>query len=272
MSWMDEAWRLIDRPTVATTLNSAPPMVFVTISGAHCYGFASADSDIDVRGVFILPLEDLIGLREPRDNLSFTRTVNGTELDFVAHDLRKFAHMMTRHNGLVLEQLYSPLVFYADFEILNELRGLGLGCLTTGLYRHYFGFARGRRKRLREPGATVKHLLYAYRALMTGIHVLQGHGIEANINVLNEHFRLPQIADLVARKSAGSENQHLGQDELSIHELELDHLEVSLQVAHEKSRLPDEPTTDRELNDCIIRIRLAQSGAAMPNDRPGMDG
>ena len=46
MSWMDESWRLIDRPTVAITLDSTPPMAFVIINGAHCYGFASADSDI----------------------------------------------------------------------------------------------------------------------------------------------------------------------------------------------------------------------------------
>ncbi len=31
------------------------PLLFVTISGAHLYGFPSADSDFDLRGVHILP-------------------------------------------------------------------------------------------------------------------------------------------------------------------------------------------------------------------------
>ena len=32
------------------------PLVFATISGAHLYGFPSADSDYDLRGVHLLPL------------------------------------------------------------------------------------------------------------------------------------------------------------------------------------------------------------------------
>ena len=32
------------------------------------------------------------------------------DLDWVAHDLRKFARMLTQHNGYALEQLFSPLV------------------------------------------------------------------------------------------------------------------------------------------------------------------
>ena len=38
------------------------PVVFVTISGAHLYGFPSPDSDYDLRGVHVLPVSDVVGL------------------------------------------------------------------------------------------------------------------------------------------------------------------------------------------------------------------
>ena len=38
------------------------PFLFVTISGAHLYGFPSPDSDYDLRGAHILPLSVVVGL------------------------------------------------------------------------------------------------------------------------------------------------------------------------------------------------------------------
>ena len=40
--------------------NQPYPLLFATISGSHLYGFPSADSDYDLRGVHILPLPDAL--------------------------------------------------------------------------------------------------------------------------------------------------------------------------------------------------------------------
>ncbi|MEJ1201953.1 MULTISPECIES: DNA polymerase beta superfamily protein [unclassified Streptomyces] len=37
------------------------PVLFATVSGAHLYGFPSRDSDVDLRGVHLLPAADLVG-------------------------------------------------------------------------------------------------------------------------------------------------------------------------------------------------------------------
>jgi predicted nucleotidyltransferase len=258
MSWIDDVWNLLDRKWLASFAERAPDVVFATVSGAHLYGFASPDSDIDLRGAFLLPTEDLLGLSQPRETITINETAGGVELDFVAHDLRKFASMMIRHNGYVLEQLYSPLVVSGG-GALEELREIGRGCTTRGLFRHYRGFANGRRKRLREPGATVKHLLYAYRVYMTGIRALKGGGIEANVNVLNQDLKLSQIYQLVARKQTGAENDTLKGNEVAHHERELDKLEAKLESAFDASTLPEEPTSLRALNDFIVGIRLSRS-------------
>src|SRR5271163_1216652 len=86
------------------------PMVFVTISGAHLYGFPSPDSDYDLRGVHVLPVAEIVGLDPGRETIEVSGVHNGLEMDLVTHDARKFFQLMLKKNGYVLEQLYSPLV------------------------------------------------------------------------------------------------------------------------------------------------------------------
>ena len=108
-------------PSLRPILRRGPTPLFATVSGAHLYGFVSPDSDVDLRGAFVLPLREVLRLREPKETIAITQTYNGLEMDWVAYDVRKFARLMTRHNGYVLEQLYSPLVV-AGGDWLDELR------------------------------------------------------------------------------------------------------------------------------------------------------
>ena len=250
-----EVWGTLDRATLDRIVREGPQPVFATISGAHLYGFASPDSDVDLRGAFVTPARDVLGLQPPSETQSVESSVGGIQLDFVAHDIRKFARMMIQHNGYVLEQLYSPLVVFTgpDHE---ELCKIGRGCVTRSVFRHYRGFAHGRRRLLSEPGATVKHLLYAYRVYLSGIHTLRSGDIEANVLVLNDESRLSQIDDLVARKKEGAEKMALGDGEVEAHNKHLDALEAQLEEAHQRSILPEEPTSRRELEDFVVRVRL----------------
>ncbi|MDP9844293.1 DNA polymerase beta superfamily protein [Streptosporangium lutulentum] len=86
------------------------PAAFATVSGAHLYGFPSSDSDVDLRGVHLLPLEEVIGLSTGEETLTRSWVRHGVEVDLVTHDLAKFCRLLLRRNGYVLEQLLSPLV------------------------------------------------------------------------------------------------------------------------------------------------------------------
>src|SRR5258706_8761858 len=109
--------------------------LFATVSGAHLYGFESPDSDWDLRGVFVAPLRSVIGLRALDETFELQAERDGQELDWVAHDVRKFARLMMRRNGYVLEQLYSPLVVHGG-PWLEELRAIATGCITKQLVHH----------------------------------------------------------------------------------------------------------------------------------------
>jgi uncharacterized protein len=249
-----EVWEMLDRDHLAEVARKGPEPIFATISGAHLYGFASPDSDVDLRGAFMLPPSEMLGLHAPDETITIEDKTT-IDLDWVAHDVRKFARLMTNHNGYVLEQLYSPLVVVTT-AAHEELMRLGQGCVTRPTVRHYQGFARGRRKRLAEPDPTVKHILYAYRVLLTGIHLMRTGDVIANIQVLNEQFRLSEIDELVARKRAGAEKMALEERDHVQHGGLLDRLENELQEAYDASHLPEEPTTVAALEKFVIDLRL----------------
>jgi predicted nucleotidyltransferase len=256
---IDEVWSMLDRDHLAAVAKRGPRPVFATISGAHLYGFASPDSDVDLRGAFLLTAREVLGLRPIQETITILDD-SVVDLDWVAHDLRKFARMLVSHNGYALEQVFSPLVVISTSEH-EELRAIARGCITRPTVGHYRGFARGRRKRIHEPSPTVKHLLYAYRVLLSGIHVMRTGEIDANIISLNEIFRMSVVAELVARKRTGAEKMPLSADEIAAHDANLDELERTLEEAHETSRLPEEPTSFDALEDFVVRLRFADPSA-----------
>src|SRR5216117_3340957 len=53
------------------------PLLFATISGAHLYGFPSPDSDFDLRGAHVLPLEKVVGLHVRDETVEDSRVIEG---------------------------------------------------------------------------------------------------------------------------------------------------------------------------------------------------
>lgn len=49
-----EVWAMVDREHLVQVTRQGPAPIFATVSGAHLYGFASPDSDVDLRGAFML--------------------------------------------------------------------------------------------------------------------------------------------------------------------------------------------------------------------------
>jgi len=238
------------------------PLLFATISGAHLYGFPSPDSDFDLRGVHILPIAQVVGLDVRDETVENSRVIEGLEMDIVSHDARKFFRLLLKKNGYVLEQLFSPLIVHTTPEHA-ELKEIAQGCVTRHHAHHYFGFAETQWGLfLEQSPRRVKPLLYVYRVLLTGIHLMRTGEIQANLVTLNEEFRLAYVAELVARKLARPEKAALDDGDVAFHESEYLRLREELQQAHESSRLPEMPSdeTRARLNDLLVRICVRDGG------------
>lgn len=233
------------------------PLLFATISGAHLYGFPSPDSDFDLRGAHVLPLPKVLGLEVRDETLEDSRVIEGLEMDIVSHDVKKFFGLLLKKNGYVLEQLYSPLIVHTTPEHA-ELKEIAKGCITQHHSHHYFGFSETQWELFaKESPRRVKPLLYVYRVLLTGIWLMRTSEVQANLVTLNETFRLPYLADLIARKLAGPEQSTLDDADLAFHQSEYERLRAELQAAHDASTLREMPeeATRAALNDLLVRVR-----------------
>jgi predicted nucleotidyltransferase len=242
----------------AAVVNHPYPLLFATVSGAHLYGFPSPDSDYDLRGCHILPVREVVGLDPGRETIELETKEAGFELDLVTHDAKKFFGLLLKKNGYVLEQVYSPLVVHTTPEH-EELKHIAKGCITKHHSHHYFGFAETQWKLFeKEQPRRVKPLLYVYRVLLTGIHLMRTGEVEANLLKLNTVARLTHVAELIARKLAGPEQSVLDESDLEFHQREYGRLRNEVETSFQVSRLPEVATGRDALNDLLVRMRIRQ--------------
>jgi len=235
------------------------PLLFATVSGAHLYGFPSADSDYDLRGVHILPAREVLGLSPTRDTIESSGVREGIEIDLVTHDATKFFRLMLKKNGYVLEQLLSTIVVTTSPEH-EELKHLAKSCITRHHAHHYLGFAETQWGLFsKEVPPRVKPILYVYRVLLTGIHLMRTGVVNANLPSLNAEYRLPYIDELIARKTGGREQDTLSAADLTFHAAEYQRLRVRLEEEHANSKLPESSSATNAMSDLLVRLRLGSS-------------
>ncbi|MEH1164015.1 nucleotidyltransferase domain-containing protein [Micromonospora sp. CPCC 205539] len=241
-SWAAEVARALPRP-----------LLFATVSGAHLYGFASVDSDLDLRAAHLLAPEEVVGLRTGPQTLQHAGLRAGVELDVVSHDLLKFATMLNSRNGYVLEQLLSPLVVVTT-PVHAELSALAPRLITRHHAHHYLGFAAAQEKLYARTGK-LKPALYTLRVLLTGIHLMRTGRLETDLGVLGT--RLAYVPDLIATKREAEHGpipagaaQRLAAD--------VPRLRAELEAARDTSTLPEhaEPAAVAALHDLVVRTRL----------------
>jgi predicted nucleotidyltransferase len=250
---------MIPMPLLKKQVEEHPyPLIFATISGAHLYGFPSPDSDFDLRGVHVLPLKKVVGLQIGPETIARSGAQDGLEIDLVTHDAKKFFSLLVKKNGYVLEQVLSPLIVHTTPEHA-ELKDIAAQCITRHHAHHYLGFAETQWKLFeKENPPRVKPLLYVYRVLLTGIHLMQTGVVEASLVRLNETAKLPYLDDLIQRKITGAEKESLTEVDLSFHRGEYVRLRDKLQQAHEASGLPEASRGSTALHNLLVRLRLSE--------------
>jgi predicted nucleotidyltransferase len=253
---MDMDMDITKDPRLAVPMEQHPyPLLFATISGAHLYGFESPNSDVDLRGVHVLPMDEVLGLTCNHETVEKSGIHDGLELDLVTHDVRKFMGLMLKRNGYVLEQLLSRLVVKTS-PFHDELIALAPGCLTRHHAHHYLGFAQTQwRLFSKEAPPRIKPLLYVFRVLLTGIHLMETGVVEANLSTLLESYDLPVVADWIQRKRAGNEKDTIEDADMASIERLYQTWLTRLESEYHRTKLPSESTASSQLNDLLVKIR-----------------
>jgi predicted nucleotidyltransferase len=234
------------------------PLLWLALSGAHAYGFPSEDSDLDLKGVHVVPARALLGLRENQDAVDVVTVWEGREYDFTSNEIGHVARLLLRGNGNMLERFLGPFPVVTT-PTGHRMRVLARDSLSRKVAHHYGGFFRGM---MREYGAeaaaglrTAKRLLYAYRVALTGIHLLLTGELVTNVVSLHEEYGCPNVLDLVGRKRSREKGTIPETDEARYLE-DLSRLGRVLEEAASRSVLPEEPANREELEKLIVAARL----------------
>jgi hypothetical protein len=148
-------------------------IVFAAESGSRAWGFASADSDFDVRFIYCHPASWYLSLSERRDVIEYP--LDADALDMAGWDLRKALRLLLRSNPPLHEWLVSPII-YRDDGTGAALRALfERHASPRRLMHHYLSMARGQRDLLgaREQ-VRRKRYLYVARPLLATRLLVRG--------------------------------------------------------------------------------------------------
>lgn len=227
------------------------------ISGSNLYGWSSKDSDIDIRGSFVLRKEEFLGLQNPRETLEI-KDIEG--MDVALFEIKKVMSMALKGNCNILEEINAPQIYKtADFVKLRQLINNSFG--KRGIYNSYRGLAEFNYKKFILSGRnSVKKYLYVFRGLMAGIYVLQTGIIKPNIEELNKHFKIREVDKLLKIKREGLENEPLRDlEEGKLDEI-IKEMFDRIDAAYTKSKIPELPEEEDidKINKFLINLRMQE--------------
>ncbi len=185
-------------------------IVYACESGSRAWGFPSANSDYDVRFIYVRPLPWYLSLEKRRDVIEYPVA---DQLDINGWDLKKALILLRKTNPPLLEWIGSPIVYLSKYELVDKMRLFAIEYYspTVCLY-HYLHMARGNfRDYLQGDTVWVKKYFYVLRPILAMRWIECGLGIvptdfTRTLSSLELDLELKDaIFALLERKRAGDE-------------------------------------------------------------------
>jgi uncharacterized protein len=185
-------------------------ILYACESGSRAWGFPSADSDYDIRFIYVHPRDWYLTIQDKRDVLEFPIKEN---LDFSGWDIRKALELFRRSNPPLLEWLGSPIVYRETGTFASQLRTLSKEYYSpTSCIYHYLHMARGNYKDyVRGEDIRIKKYFYLLRPILAIKWIEQGCGVAPTTfstlleRVITDAELKAEINRLMALKKLGSE-------------------------------------------------------------------
>lgn len=184
-------------------------VLYACESGSRAWGFASTDSDYDVRFVYVAKPDWFIQVDEGRDVIE--RPLDD-ELDVSGWELRKTLGLLRKSNPTLLEWLDSPLVYRQEDEATARLRELAeLFYSPPAARNHYLSMARKNfRGYLQGESVRFKKYFYVLRPLLAVRWIDQGRGrppmtFADLLQTVDDSALLEEVDELLALKRRADE-------------------------------------------------------------------
>jgi uncharacterized protein len=184
-------------------------VLYAVESGSRAWGFASTDSDWDVRFVYVRRPEWYLSIQPRRDVLEFPISAG---LDVSGWDLPKALGLFAKSNPPLLEWLRSPLVYCEGYSLAATLRELTAQYFAPrSCLHHYLHMAEGNyRDYLQGERVRLKKYFYVLRPVLA-CRWIDAHGTMPPTefaHLVTDQLPPalgPALEGLLARKRAGDE-------------------------------------------------------------------
>jgi uncharacterized protein len=188
-------------------------ILFACESGSRAWGFPSADSDYDVRFLYLRPVDWYLSIEEKRDVIEYPIQ---DQIDLNGWDLRKALGLLRKSNPTLMEWIGSPIIYQERPNTIASLRRLEqvyfspIACIY-----HYLSMARSNyRTYLQGEQIRVKKYFYVLRPLLAVNWIERKKGIvPTEFGVLVNELGLDpslkiEIDKLLEAKRQGAELDH----------------------------------------------------------------
>lgn len=186
-------------------------VLYACESGSRAWGFASRDSDYDVRFLYVHPRDWYLSVDERRDVIELPIA---EDLDVSGWELRKALRLLRKSNPPLHEWLKSPVVYGCAPEFFAAFRELADGFYSPRrCFAHYLHMAFGnwRHYLLGREQVSLKKYLYVFRPVLACRWIERQRGpvpmlfAELVEGVLEETEVRVALDELVARKQSAAE-------------------------------------------------------------------
>lgn len=164
------------RPEIAEALRRIEQeqnvqILYACESGSRAWGFASPDSDYDVRFIYAHSLKDYLSIGEQRDVIELP--VDAV-LDINGWDIKKALWLLYKSNAPLLEWLQSPIVYTEHDGFADSLLDLARHCFSPrATAHHYMSMAHNAMQELEGTTVRLKKYFYALRPLLAAQWIVE---------------------------------------------------------------------------------------------------
>ena len=186
-------------------------VLHVVESGSRAWGFASPDSDYDVRFIYVRDEDFYLSLRKTEDYIDWE--LNNV-LDINGWDLKKVLQHFHRSNATMFEWSNSPVVYYTteEWQQLYERVACQYFSCKSALYHYYGTASKNYHTYLREDMVKYKKYFYVLRPILACKWIEERKCpppilfSELHEAVLEEEMKAA-VEDLVAKKMNMTESE-----------------------------------------------------------------
>ena len=191
-------------------------ILYACESGSRAWGFASPDSDYDVRFIYSKPIEWYLKVSEGKDAIHILEGA----FDAVGWDLKKQLQLLKKSNVPTLEHLFSPIVYLEkETEMIRDLRDIASDCFSSvASAYHYLSMSKKYIEKVDEDMVKLKSLFYALRTSLAARWIVEHKTMPpvlfAKMLSLVADNERDEILELIAIKSIENESYFYPKNEL----------------------------------------------------------